>query len=104
MLDIVQGFLVRSSVIVPVLMIGSIGAWIILRKLHMMRLDEPFDAADMRTWPLAYAMADAAIFALVFSAIVAALGDGQLNAALAGGGGALVALGAVPLLTAKCRR
>lgn len=104
MLDIVHGFLVRSSVIVPVLMIGSIGAWIILRKLHMMRLDEPFDAADMRTWPLAYAMADAAVFALVFSAIVAALGDGQLNAALASGGGALVALGAVPLLIAKLKR
>jgi len=104
MLDVVHGFVVRSAVIVPLLMLGSIGAWIILRKLRMMRLDEPFDAADMRTWPLAYAMADAAVFALVFSAIVAALGDGQLNVALAGGGGALVALGAVPLLVAKCRR
>jgi len=104
MLDVIHGFLLQSAVIVPALMLLSIGAWVILRKLRLMRLDEPFDAADMRTWPLAYAMADAAVFALVFSAIVATLGDGQLNVALAGGGGALVALGAVPLLTAKCRR
>ncbi|WP_041321176.1 hypothetical protein [Hyphomicrobium denitrificans] len=104
MLDFAHGFLMRSAVMVPALMIVSIGAWSALRKLQMMRLDEPFDAADMRTWPLAYAMADAAIFGLVFSAIVSALGDGQLTAAVGGGGAALVAIGAVPLLIAKWRR
>lgn len=104
MLDVVHAFLVRSAVIVPVVMIASFGAWIILRNLQLMRLDDPFDAADMRTWPLACAMADAAVFGVVFSAIVAALGDGQLTAALGGGGGALVALGAVPLLLAKWKR
>lgn len=104
MLDFAHGFLMRSAVMVPVLLVASIGAWTILRKLQMMRLDDPFDAADMRTWPLAYAMADAAIFGLVFSAIVAALGDGQLTAAAGGGGAALVAIGVVPLLIAKWKR
>ena len=45
MLDFAQGFLMRSAVMVPVLMIIGIGAWTALRKLQMMRLDEPFDAA-----------------------------------------------------------
>ena len=104
MFEFAYGFLMRCAMMVPTIMIVSIGAWTILRKLHMMRLDAPFDAADMRTWPLAYALADAAIFGLVFSAIVAALGDGQLTAAAGGGGAALVAVGAVPLLIAKWKR
>jgi hypothetical protein len=104
MLEIAHGFLTRSAVMVPVLMLLSIGAWTALRKLQLMRLDEPFDAADMRTWPLAYAMGDAAVFGLVFSAIVSLLGDGQLIVAAGGGGAAIVALGAVPLLMAKLKR
>ena len=59
MLDVIHGFLLQSAVIVPVLMLLSVGAWVILRKLRLMRLDEPFDAADMRTWPLAYTIRSA---------------------------------------------
>jgi hypothetical protein len=49
-------------------------------------------------------MGDAAVFGLVFSAIVSLLGDGQLIVAAGGGGAAIVALGAVPLLMAKLKR
>lgn len=104
MLEFAHGFLMRSAVMVPTIMIVSIGAWTILHKLEMMRLDEPFDAGDMRTWPLVYAIGDAAIFGLVFAAIVSLLGDGQLAVAAGGGGAAFIAIGAVPFMIAKWKR
>lgn len=104
MLEFARGFLMRSAVMVPTIMIVSIGAWTILHRLEMMRPDEPFDAGDMRTWPLIYAIGDAAIFGVVFAAIVSVLGDGQLAVAAGGSGAAVVAIGAVPLLIAKWKR
>jgi hypothetical protein len=104
MVGFALGFLARSAVMIPVVLIVSAGIWMGLRKLGRLRLDKPVDARDMRTWPFSFAMADAAIFALVFAAVATAAGDGESAAALGGFAAALVSFGVAPALLAKYRR
>jgi hypothetical protein len=104
MLDFAYGFLARSAVIVPTLIAISAGLWLALHKLGVMRSNEPFNASDMRTWPLAYSVGDAALFGVIFAAISAAIGDGELSAAISAGVAALIALGPFPAMLARLRK
>ncbi len=81
--DFAFGFLIRAAVMLPALMIATAGIWLAMKKLGFVRLDQPFDKSDMRTWPLSYAMRDSVIFGLVFAAAVALLGNAELSAAAA---------------------
>jgi hypothetical protein len=55
----------------------------------------------MRTWPLYFALGDAALFALTFSAVAAWMGEGPLADGAAGGTAAIVALGAARLAAGR---
>jgi hypothetical protein len=101
MLEIALGFLARSAVMIPVLVLVSAGVWLALRKLGWLKLDGPVDMRDMRTWPFSYVMVDAAIFGLVFAAIASVPGDNAYGSALGGFAAALVSFGIVPSLLAK---
>ena len=102
--DFAYGFLTRSAVMLPTLIAVSAGVWLVLNKLGVMHSSAPFNASDMRTWPLAYAIGDAALFGLIFAAVSAALGDGQLSAAISAGTAALIALGPFPPMLAGLRK
>ena len=104
MLDFAYGFLARSAVMIPTLIAVSAGVWLVLTKLGVMHSNAPFNASDMRTWPLAYTIGDAALFGLIFAAISAAIGDGQLSAAIGAGTVALITLGPVPAMLARFRK
>ena len=104
MLDFAYGFLARSAVIIPILVAVSAGLWLALNKFGVMRSDAPFNASDMRTWPLAYAVGDAALFGLIFAAVSAALGEGQLSIVISAGAAALIALGPLPAMLAGLRK
>jgi hypothetical protein len=101
MFQFIYGFLARSAVMLPVIVVFSAGIWLLLNRLGVMRSNEPFNAADLRTWPLSYALADAVLFASLFAAINAALGDSELSVATAAGAAAAIALGPVPALLAR---
>jgi hypothetical protein len=104
MLDFLWGFLLRSAAMIPAILLTSAAMWLVLRKLGVMRLQEPFDAGDMRTWPLSYAAAEGFLFAVVFAAIAAALGDSKFSVSVGAGVAALVALGVAPVLLVKFRK
>jgi hypothetical protein len=104
MLEFAYAFLTRCAVIVPLMMIVTAASWAAFRKFDVMRLDEPFNAGDMRTWPLGYAMGNAAVFGFAFLAIVSVLGEGQLAVAASAGAAAFIAIGAVPLLLARFQK
>lgn len=103
MLDFASGFLARSAVMIPAILIVSAGLWMMMKKLGVMHLDEPFNPSDMRTWPLSWALADGALFGLVFAAIAAALGDNEGTVAIGAGAASLITLGAVPALFVRSR-
>lgn len=104
MLDYTLGFLVRSAVMIPSILLFCAALWRVGKKLGWLRLDQHFNPSDMRTWPLSYALADAGIFAVVFAAIAAALGDSQYAVAMGAGAASLIAIGVVPALAGGHRR
>ena len=83
----------RASVMLPVVIIMAAACWLVLNKMGVMRLSVPLNGSDMRTWPFYFAMGDATVFALTFSAVAAWMGDNPLASAVAGGLAAIVALG-----------
>ena len=91
----------RASVMLPVVIIMAAACWLVLNKLGVMRTRAPLDGADMRTWPLYFALGDAAVFALTFSAVAAGMGDSAAGSAVAGGAAAIVALGVAWLAAAR---
>ena len=83
----------RASVMLPVMIVVAGACWLVLNKLGVMRLGAPLNGADLRTWPLYFALGDATVFALTFSAVAAWMGDSAAGSAVAGGLAAIVALG-----------
>ena len=59
------------------------------------------DVADMRTWPLQFALGEAAIFAIIFSGIAAWAGDSPALVAAASGVAACLAVGVAQLLAGR---
>ena len=104
MLDFATGFLARGAVMLPTILLMTVGVWLAMKKLGYLRLDHPFNASDMRTWPLSYAAIEATVFGLVFAALAAAFGDSEFSIAIAAGTAALAATGGVPALTSFLRK
>ena len=83
----------RASVMLPVVIVMAAACWLVLNKMGVMRLSLPLNGSDMRTWPFYFALGDATVFALTFSAVAAWMGDNAAGSAVAGGLAAIVALG-----------
>jgi hypothetical protein len=102
--DFAFGFLIRSAVLVPTLIIVFAGTWLVLNNRGGLRRDLPFNSSDMRTWPLSFATFEATIYGAIFAAIVSALGDGAISIAVAAAAASLIAIGAVPSLLSFRRK
>lgn len=104
MTDYLLAFASRAAVMLPVILMMAAFLWWLLRRFVPLPPDLAFNAFDMRTWPLRFALADAAVFATVFAAIAAAMPDSSWGAGAAAGGAALVAIGIAPYLAARVLR
>jgi hypothetical protein len=104
MTDFAIGFLARSAVMLPIILLMSGGAWLAAKKLGYLLLDQPFNASDMRTWPLSYVAIEATVFGLVFAALAVAFGDSEFSTAIAAGTAALAATGGVPAIASLLRK
>ena len=95
--DLLYQFLIRLGVMLPTILIFTALIWLLFRKLGAVTPGVPIEASNMRTWPLPYLLADAALFAVIFALVAAWLGEGEWTAGIAGGIAALVAFGLGPL-------
>ncbi len=98
MSDFPLQFAARLAVMLPVIMLVVAFAWLAMRRFGRITPDAPFNIADMRTWPLGFALTDAAIYAVVFAAISALMSGNDMSAAVAAGVSAIVAIGLAPKL------
>jgi hydrogenase/urease accessory protein HupE len=87
---------IRVAVMVPVVMIAAAALWYGVKAFGAAR--SPFNARDMRSWPLRFALADAALFGATFALVAVLLGDSEWTSIVGGGVSALVAIGLGPIL------
>ena len=87
---------IRFAVMVPVVMIAAAGLWYAVKAFGAAR--SPFNPRDMRSWPLKFALADAALFGATFAVVVVLMGDSEWASVVGGAVSALVAIGIGPLL------
>jgi hypothetical protein len=99
--DFLAQFLLRLGVMLPVILLVVASIWLLLNKRGVVKQGVPVDPADMRTWSLGFALADAAVFALIYALVSAWIGEGDSSAAVAGGASAVIALGVFPRLAAR---
>jgi len=99
--DLLAQFLLRLGVMLPVILLVVASIWLLLKRRGVVKQGVPVDPADMRTWSLGFALADAAVFALIYALVSAWIGQGDWSAAVAGGTSAVVALGVFPRLAAR---
>ena len=104
MLDFASSFLMRSDVMIPACIIVAAAIWFGKRRFGVTRSAGPFNARDMRTWPLWFVVVDTALFVVVFAAITAALGEDEYTYAIAGGAAAFLTFGPAPAILAKIRK
>jgi len=102
--DFIYQVLIRLAVMLPAILILSALIWCGLKWFGVVRTGVPLDARDMRTWPLPFALADAALFALTFAIVMVVMGEGEWSAGVAGGVSAVVAIGLAPQLLARFAR
>jgi hypothetical protein len=102
--DFLFQVLIRLAVMLPTLMIVAALIWCALKWFGVVATGAPFDARDMRTWPLRFALIEAALFALTFAIVIVVMGEGAWSAAVAGGVSAIVAVGLGPLLVERFAR
>ena len=94
-------WIIRASVMVPVIIAVTTAVWVALSVAGVMKRGVPLDVADMRTWPLQFALGEAAIFAIIFSGIAAWAGDSPALVAAASGVAACLALGVAHVLAGR---
>ena len=102
--EFAYGFLMRSEVMIPAAVFVATVIWFAKKKFGMRQPAEPFNARDMRTWPLWFVVVDTALFVVVFAAITAALGEGGYTYAIGGGVAALLTFGLSPAILTKIRK
>jgi hypothetical protein len=102
--DFLYQVAIRLAVMLPTLMIIAALVWYAGKSLGAVRTDVPFEGGNMRTWPLPFALIDAALFALTFAIIIVAMGESDWSAGIAGGASAVVAIGIGPRLLARFMR
>jgi hypothetical protein len=98
MADFLQQFAMRAAVIVPTVMIVAALMWWAARALGVRGTSQAFDIRNMRTWPLKFALADAALFGATFALVAALMPESSWSAAVGGGVAALVAIAIGPPL------
>jgi hypothetical protein len=94
----VAQWIARASVMVPVIIAVTAAVWLALNVAGLLKRGVPLDVADMRTWPLQFALGEAAIFAIIFSGIAAWAGDNPGLVAAASGVAACLAIGVAHVL------
>ena len=99
--DLLYQFLIRLGVMLPTILIFTSLIWLVFRKFGAVTPGVPIEPSNLRTWPLTYLLADAALFAVVFAFVAAWLGEGEWTAAIAGGIAALIAVGLGPLFVTR---
>ena len=104
MSDIAPTILIRVSAVMAILVVLAASAWIILKKRGYLRLDQPFNAADLKTWPLSLVVLDAAIYGAIFVGFQAAFGDNLVVVAIAAAVATVIGLSVVPKLMARIRK
>ena len=102
--DFAYQVLIRLAVMLPTIVITAALVWALFRKFGAVTAATPLNPRDMRSWPLSYVLADAALFAVVFAFVVAWMGQGEWSAAVAGGVAAIIAVGLGPLVVARYAR
>jgi hypothetical protein len=99
--DLLYQFLIRLAVMLPTILVFTSLVWLLFRKLGTIAPGAPVVPSNLRTWPLSYLLADAALFAVVFAFVAALLGEGEWTAAIAGGTAALIVVGLGPLFVKR---
>jgi hypothetical protein len=99
--DLLYQFLIRLAVMLPTILIFASLVWLLFRRSGAITPGAPIEPSNLRTWPLSYLLADAALFAVIFAFVAAWLGEGEWTAAIAGGIAALVAVGLGPLVVKR---
>ncbi len=99
--DLAYSFLIRLAVMLPTILIVASLLWYLLRKFGVVAPDAPLEPKNMRTWPLRFVLADAALFAVIFAFVAAWMGEGDWTAGVAGGVAALIAIGLGPLFVKR---
>jgi len=94
----VAQWMMRTSVMLPVIIAVTAAVWVVLSVAGVMQRGVPLDVGDMRTWPLQFALGEAAIFAIIFSGIAAWAGDSPALVAAASGVAACLAVGVAYVL------
>lgn len=98
--DFIYEFAIRFAVMLPALVLLAALTWSVLEQFGFL-INGAFNAADMRTWPLGFIIADAVLFAAILAAAYVAFGDNPLSAGVAGGLAALIGFGLMPRLAAR---
>jgi len=99
--DLLYQFLIRLAVMLPTILVFTSLVWLLFRKLGTITPGATIVPSNLRTWPLSYLLADAALFAVVFAFVAASLGEGEWTAAIAGGTAAMIAVGLGPLFVKR---
>ena len=99
--DLVYQALIRLAVMLPTILVVASLVWLLLRKFGAVTPGAALEPSNMRTWPLSFLLADAALFAVVFAFVAAWLGEGEWTAAIACGAAAIVAVGLGPLIVRR---
>jgi hydrogenase/urease accessory protein HupE len=97
-------FAARLALMVPVVMIAAALLWYGVRAFGAKGAQQSFNLRDMRTWPLKFALADAALFGATFALVAALLPESDWAVAIGGGVAALVAIAIGPWLLARFAR
>jgi hypothetical protein len=96
-------WMMRAGVVLPVVIAVTAAIWLALNAAGVMKRGEPLDVADMRTWPLPFALGEAAIFGIVFSGVAVWAGDNPALVAAGSGAAACVAMGFAHLWAGRRR-
>jgi len=102
--DFAYQFLIRLAVMLPTILIVAALVWALLRQFGVVAPGTPLNPTNLRTWPLSFVLADAALFALVFAFVAAWMGEGNWSAGVAGGVAALIAIGLGPVFVRRFPR
>ena len=102
--DFILQVLLRLAIIVPTMLIAACALWYGLKAAGVVRPRSDLDPRDVRTWPLRFALVEAALFGLTYSIVLVAMGESDWGPAVAGGVSAVVALLLGPPLVARLVR
>jgi hypothetical protein len=104
MYELAFGFSIRAALLITILVILAACAWRFLKNFGRMRLEQAFNAADLRTWPLSVVIAVAATYGIIFAAVQTACGNSLMSTAIAATVATLVGLRGVPALFQSLRK